>query len=471
MAKIHGLMDLGKRGMAASQSALQTASHNITNKSTEGYSRQRVEMASTQALDEGRYRLGTGAKISGINRVNNPWLERQLEREGSQFAFLEGQTQALGRLENAVNEQSVKGLNSSIGDFFGAFRELANNPESALPRTQVREAASALIQTFKDTKRQFADVNTDLNKSIQTSIGDANEIAREIATLNVKISEIELSNGGPANDERDRRDLLVKKLSEKMDISYAEDPKSGMINVTAGKTAILVAGTSSGSIKTYDNEEGNIVIYNEMSKGGATFDITEQFRKGSIGGALDMREGQLYKLNEQLDDLAYNIAANVNQVHAEGYDRYNQTGIKFFELPADGSFSVENFKLSEDVLQDVGCIAAASRPGAAGDNTVANVIQELQYRPLMEGGKYSFDDFYNSKVGEIGLLTQRATSALESQKNTLDQLKNVRESVSGVSLDEEAAKMIEYQKSYEASARMIKIADEMFDTILNLKRM
>jgi flagellar hook-associated protein 1 len=471
MAKIHGLMDLGKRGMATSQSALQTASHNITNKSTEGYSRQRVEMASTPALDEGRYRLGTGAKISGINRVNNPWLERQLEREGSQFAFLEGQTQALGRLENALNEQTVKGLNSSIGDFFGAFRELANNPESALPRTQVREAAVALIQTFKDTKRQFSDVNTDLNKNIQTSIGDANEIAREIASLNAKISDIELSNNGPANDERDRRDLLVKKLSEKMDISYAEDPKSGMINVTAGKTAILVAGSSAGAIKTYDNEEGNIVIYNELSKGGATFDITEQFRKGSIGGALDMREGQLYKINEQLDDLAYNIAANVNQVHAEGYDRYNQTGVKFFELPSDGTFSIENLKLSEDVLQDVGRIAAASRPGAAGDNTVANVIQELQYRPLMEGGKYSFDDFYNSKVGEIGILTQRATSALESQKNTLDQLKNVRESVSGVSLDEEAAKMIEYQKSYEASARMIKIADEMFDTILNLKRM
>lgn len=471
MAKIHGLMDLGKRGMQISQTALQTASHNITNKSTEGYTRQRVEMAASQPMDEGRYRIGTGAQVSGINRINNPWLEKQLEREGSQFAFLEGQTQALGRMENALNEQSVKGLNASISEFFGSFRELANNPESALPRTQVREAATALIQTFKDAKRQFSDVATDLNKTIETAVSDANVIAKEIADLNQKIHDNEIQGNGPANDERDRRDLLVKKLSEKMDITYAEDPKSGMMNITAGSTAVIVAGTSFGKVDTYVNEEGNTVIYNELSKGGTHFDITAQFRKGAVGGALAMRDGQLSQLTNQLDDLAYNIAANVNQVHAEGYDRYNQTGVQFFDLPQDGSFTIEDFKISKAVQQDVGKIAAASKPGAAGDNTVANVIQELQYRPLMEGGKYSFDDFYNSKVGEVGILSQRATSALESQKNTLDQLKNVRESVSGVSLDEEAAKMIEYQKSYEASARMIKIADEMFDTILNLKRL
>ena len=471
MAKIQGLMDVGKRGMAVSQTALQTASHNITNKNTEGYTRQRVDLSTTLPMDEGRHRIGTGVQVSGINRINNPWLERQLQREGTQFAFLEGQTQALGRLENALNEQSVKGLNASIADFFGSFRELANNPESALPRTLVRESANTLIQSFKDVKRQFMDVNNDFNKTIGTSINDSNVLAKEIAELNVKIHDVEIQGNGPANDERDRRDLLVKKLAEKMDISYAEDPQSGMLNITAGNTGVIVAGTSYGKVSTFTKEDGNIIIYNELSKGGTHFDITDQFRKGTVGGALSMRDSQLASLTDGLNDLAYNIAANVNQIHAEGYDRYNQTGIKFFDLPQDGSFSIEGLKLSDAIQQDVGKIAAAAKPGAPGDNTTANVIQELQFRPLMEGGKYSFDDFYNSKVGEIGLLSQRANSALDSQKNTLDQLQNVRESVSGVSLDEEAAKMIEYQKSYEASARIIKIADEMFDTILNLKRM
>ena len=99
------------------------------------------------------------------------------------------------------------------------------------------------------------------------------------------------------------------------------------------------------------------------------------------------------------------------------------------------------------------------------------MIQNLQFRSILGDGQYSFDNFYNSKVGEIGLMTQRNQSALESQKNTLDQLKNTRETISGVNLDEEAAKMIEFQKSYEASARMIRVADELFDTVLNLKRL
>jgi preprotein translocase subunit SecA len=87
----------------------------------------------------------------------------------------------------------------------------------------------------------------------------------------------------------------------------------------------------------------------------------------------------------------------------------------------------------------------------------------------MENGMYSFDDFYNTKVGEVGIMAQRANSAVESQKNSLDQLKNVRESISGVSLDEEATKMIEYQKSYEASARMIKEMEQgVADKVLSI---
>ncbi len=471
MGKIHGLMDIGKRGMAISQSAIQTASHNIANKSTEGYTRQRLETATNPAIDEGRYRLGTGAKISGINRINNPWLEKQVEREGSQFAYLEGQTHALGRLESAMNEQSVKGLNDAIGNFFGSFRELANNPESALPRANVRESANALIRTFNDVKRQIDNVEVDLNKTIEASVGEANEFAREIADLNSKIQQIEISSVAAANDERDRRDLLVKKLSEKLDISYAEDPKTGMLNITAGNTGVLVSGTTSTRIMTQKDVDGQTYIFNELSPGGTRFDITEQFRRGAVGGSLDMRDGQVYELNKNLEDLAYNIAQSVNEVHQEGYDRYDQTGIQFFEIPADGSFSIHDFRVSDLIQNDVGRIAAASKVGSPGDNATANVIQELQFRNLMENGKYSFDDYYSAKVGEVGIQAQRANSALEAQKGTLEQLKNVRESVSGVSLDEEAAKMIEYQKSYEASARMIKVADEMFDTVLNLKRM
>lgn len=471
MAKIHGLLDLGRRGMAVSQSALSTTSHNIANRSVDGFSRQRVDVMTNPAIGDGNKRVGTGSKLGGITRANNPWLERQIEREGSNLAFLEGRSTALQRLESTFNEQTVKGLNSSMTDFFNSFRELANNPESLTTRTVVRDNAGAMVKNFKEMDRQIVTVTNELNSVIETGVREVNANAKEVANLNEKIQSIEIS-GAIANDERDRRDLLLKKLSEKLDISYAEDSKSGMVNVTSGKTGILVAGTSSSELKTSTNEENQTQVFYEMSKGGTMSDITEQFKRGALGGAIELRDGMVAGLREDLADLSYNIANEVNKAHTEGYDRYSKQGVNFFDVPADGSFTIENLNVSDTVAKDVGRIAAAAVPDSPGDNTTANVIHSLQFKALMGTDKtFTFDNFYNSKVGEVGIMSQKSQSSLESQKNVLDQIKNIREGVSGVSLDEEAQKMIEFQKSYEASARVIRMADEMFETVLNLKRL
>jgi flagellar hook-associated protein 1 len=470
MAKIHSLMDVGKRGMMVSQSALQTTSHNIANKSTEGYSRQRVDVISNPAVDEGRFRVGTGSQMGAINRVNNPWLEKQIEREGSNFEFIEGRSNAMQRIESVFNEQSVKGLNNSMSEFFNSFRELANNPESSVTRTVVRDNANAMIKSFKDMDRQIDDVSTDLNKTIESGIGEVNGYVKEIAKINQKIQEVEMSGSASANDERDRRDLLVKKLSEKLDISYAEDKQSGMINITAGKTGVLVTGTSASKITTGTNDKNQTQIMYELSDHGTRVDLTDQFKRGSLGGAIELRDGLVADMKTQIEELSYNIASEVNAAHAEGYDRYNKEGVNFFSIPTEGNYSLDDLSINKLVNDDIGRIAAAAKPNAPGDNTVANVIHSLQFKRVMSEGQATFDDFYNSKVGQIGIETARANSGLEAQKNILDQLKNTREAVSGVSLDEEATKMIEYQKAFEASARVIRMADEMFDTILSLKR-
>ena len=265
---------------------------------------------------------------------------------------------------------------------------------------------------------------------------------------------------------------MTKRLSEKLDISYAEDSNSGMINVTSGKTGILVAGTSNTELKTSNNQHNQSQIMYEMSAGGKLTDITEQFKRGALGGAIELRDGMVAGLREDLSNLSYNIANEVNKAHVEGFDRYSKQGGNFFEIPVDGTFDIENLKLTDAVNSDVGRIAAAARPNAASDNTTANVIHSLQFKRIMgTDNTFTFDNFYNSKVGEVGVMSQKSQAKFETQKSILDQIKNVREGVSGVSLDEEAQKMIEFQKSYEASARVIRMADEMFDTVLNLKRL
>ncbi|MBC7466843.1 MAG: flagellar hook-associated protein FlgK [Bdellovibrio sp.] len=470
MAKIHGLMDMGKRSLMLNQTALQTTSHNIANKSTEGYSRQRVDIQTSPALGDGKTRTGSGAEAAGITRSNNPWLEKQIEREGSSLAFADGRSQALAKIETVMNEQTVKGMNGSVTNFFNSFRELASNPESATVRTIVRDNSTSLIRNFQDMDRQIDGVVGELNKEIETGVRDVNGLTKEISGLNQKIMNVEIT-GAHANDERDRRDLLVKNLAEKLNISYAEDTKTGMLNITGGQTGILVAGTSANELKTELNSDNKMIVQAELSKNGMRSDITDQFTRGSVGAAIELREGIVTDLKTQLESLAYNIATEVNRAHTEGFDRNGKPAGELFDIPKTGEFSIQDLKLNKAIMNDVSLIAAGAKANAPGDNTTANVIHSLQFKPLMEDGKYTFDDFYNSKVGQIGVMAQTANSSFESQKNVVDQLKNTRESISGVNLDEEASKMIEFQKSFEASARMIKLADEMFDTVLNLKRM
>lgn len=470
MSKISSMMDVGKRSLQNSQTALQTVSHNIANKSTEGYSRQRVELVASQPISEGNLQIGMGARAAMVTRTNNPWIEKQIQREGSSLGYSEGRADALGRVEQVYNEQMNKGLNQYITDFFNAFREVSNNPESSTSRTLVRESGNALAQDFKRVTEQLRNVQQDIDGQITTSLEEVNQMTKEIANLNEKVQLVE-NHGVHANDERDRREFLLKKLGEKIDITWAEG-RDGMVSVTGGNTAVLVSGNSSTELKARnDGSRDRVEIFYRASDSGTLFKITDQFKGGKLGGVLDVRDRVIEDSLAQVDQMAYQLAKEVNRIHIEGYDRYGNNGILFFEGSDQVEGSAANLAVNDTIMNDVGRIAAGNKQNAPGDNTIANMISSLQFRGVMNGEQDSFDDYYNSMVGEIGTVTQRAGKTFEAQKNIMSQLANIRESISGVSLDEETTKMMEMQKAYEASARMIRTADEMLETVLNLKRM
>lgn len=475
MSRIWSMMDVGRRSMMNSQSALQTTAHNIANKSTEGYSRQRVDMLSNLPVGEGKLRIGMGARAGAVNRTNNAYVERQLEREISSSGHFEARAEMLGRVEQVYNEQVNKGLNHSMGNFFNAFRELSNNPESLATRTQVKETAENVTRDFQRVNNQLKEIQRDADFRIATKVEEINQITKEIANLNEKVQAVEIQ-GVTANDERDRREQLVKELGQKVNIRYAEG-KDGAITITAGNTALLVSGYSQMDLRTASTPagdgkgEGNFDIYYKNTENSTPTNVTKQLIGGEIGGLLQVRDEVCNELLDNMDVLAYSLAEEVNNVHMQGYDRNGRTGNLLFAQPGDIRNASERMAIDEGVANDVSMIVAAGKPDAPGDNRIANILSGLQYRQTMEDGSATFDDFYNSIVGQVGIETQRANSASESQKDIVTQLKNVRESISGVSLDEEASKMIEFQKAFDASARLIRTADEMMDTVLNLKRL
>lgn len=470
MSKISAMMDIGKRSLANSGTALQTVGHNVANKSTEGYSRQRVELQTAVPVTEGNFQVGMGARASQVTRTNNPWLEKQIQRETTNMGQVDARADALGRVEQVYNEQINKGLNQYLTGFFNSFRELANNPESLASRTMVREAAVALVGDFKRVNTQLRDIQHDLDGQLRTNTEEINQIVKEIASLNEKIQLVE-NQGAHANDERDRRDVLLKNLGEKIDITWAEGT-GGMVSVTAGKTAIMVSGASYNEMKVAGNaSKDRVEIYFRNMENGSLHNMTDQISGGRLGGVLEIRDKVVEDLVGSLDKMAYTLAEQVNAAHVEGFDRYGKEGVLFFEMPDEMTGAADKMALNSTIFNDVGRIAAASRPNAPGDNMVANIVSSLQYQKLMDNGGSTFDDFYNTQVGQIGTVAQRAVKTQESQKNIMGQLANIRESISGVSLDEETTKMVEFQRAYEASARLIRTADEMLETVLNLKRL
>lgn len=468
-------MTVGKQAMANSQTALQTTSHNIANANTEGYTRQRIEQQSAEPIGSGKLRIGQGSKTVGVTRVVNSYLNKQIQDETTKLGTSSGRQGSLDRVEQVYNESINKGLNRFLANFFNAFKEFANNPESQATRALVKESAKILTEDFHRIHNQLDSIQKDVDAQIRAQVSQINGYSKEIATLNEKIQMVEVS-GAPANDERDRRDLLLKKLGELVNIRYAEGD-NGKIAITAGNNALLVSGyefneliaksTPADGIK----REGNIDVFFRSGPKGSEFLVTNQLKGGHIGGALDARDSIINDLHSKLDHIAFSVTDEINALHRQGYDRYDQTGRNFFEPVQDEFNAALNIKLNEEIEEDSGYIAGAFQPGSPGDNRIANAIAAVQTKAIFQNGTSSVDDYFNGIVGEFAVLTRKNTMALEHQKNIVEQLKNVREGISGVSLDEETTDMVKFQKAYDASARLIKVADEMFDTVLNLKRL
>ncbi|MCM2281610.1 MAG: flagellar hook-associated protein FlgK [Bdellovibrionaceae bacterium] len=476
MSKINSMLDVGKRSMMNSQTALQTVGHNIANKSTEGYSRQRVEVVTNEPVTSGRLRIGMGSKSALVTRINNEYLEKQIGKEQANLGYLGGKSDAMMRVEQVYNEQSSKGLNKYIAEFFNAFRELGNNPESLATRTLVRETADFVTKDFGRVHSQLTEIRKDIDQQVITHVEEVNAYSEEIARLNEKIQLIEMKGeGAPANDERDRRDLLIKKLGEKVNIRWAEG-EDGMVTISAGMSALLVTGYDAKKLVVQETSaterkgEGNVDIFYLPSERAVPVKVTEQFTGGSVGGLLEVRDQVITDLMSNMDNMAFTLATSVNEAHMLGFDGYNSKGGQFFRQPMDVRGSASNMRLVDSILEDPNRIAAAAQPNAPGDNRIANIVSQLQGVKMMNDGQSTFDDFYNGVVGQVGVVTRRTNTAHDSQGDIVKQLNHIRESISGVSLDEETTKMIEFQKSFDASARLIRTADEMFDTVLNLKR-
>ena len=486
------LFSIGRSSLRTSKKSLATTSHNIANANTEGFSRQSVVAESNIPIQEGKNIVGSGVNVKSVKRVHDRLVEKKLNNSLSKNSYDNERTNQLSNIEEIFNEINSDGMNKILNRFFNSFRELSNQPENEVVRTLVRDNAGIVVKDFKRLSGSITEVKDRLDAKIESIVQDSNSLGTTIASLNKEITRLE-NMGGETGDLRDQRDNAVRKLAEFFEINTYEDEKGQyVVNIKGGGS--LVAGGALNSLRLGKVAGDEIGSYEDEARaeiffdaGGTTTAITPYLKNGEAAALVETRNNELTVLRSQLDEMAHGLVHVTNAIHRRGYINkklpvdqkgnvittgLNQkvTGINFFKEPLNLKQASRNLELSAEIQDDLQNIATGLEPNSPGDNRIAIAISKVQHEKVLGEGSKTFEEVYLQSVGKIGLATSKAKLNSEQSKGILAQAKSIKERISGVSIDEEATNMVKYQQAYEASAKMIRAADEMFDSVLGMMR-
>ncbi|HEV2469725.1 MAG TPA: flagellar hook-associated protein FlgK [Candidatus Sulfotelmatobacter sp.] len=455
MGNLNSSLAIALSGLAAEEGALEATTNNVANVNTPGYSREVPVLATADPVVVDPLTLGSGVKLQTIESVRDPILESQIGQETQTQGQLSALVAALSQAQ--TNFTSTTGdIGTAISNFFESVNQLSTSPSDLSLRQNVLMAAGDLASAFNTAANNLTTQRTDLDQSVQQSVEQINQLTAQIAHLNTQISNVE-NAGESAGTFIDQRTHLIDQLSSLIDVSAI--PTDNTLTLTTASGTPLVVGQTSFQLTTHLSSSGNQHIFSQGS------DVTAAILSGKLGGILQARDLQIPAFQKQLDTLASGFADAVNQVQTAGYDLYGNpsAGNNLFNPPPSGSGAAAS--LSVAITSPA--LIAASSDGNSGSNGNAEAMFALRSQGIISGQNAT--DYYSGIVFNVGSAVSNANASQSASNLVLQQLNDQRSSISGVSLDEEAANMMRYQQAYAASAQVISTLNTMMEDIINMK--
>ncbi len=457
MVSLHASLEIARRALQTHQLAMSVIGSNIANVNTPGYSRRTTVIRQTTDFDTRAGMVGTGVEAIDVRRGRDIVLDGLFRRQNSNVGRWDAQSSYLRRVETILSEPGEGGLSSSMARFWESWHELAKEPDNLALRGQVIARANALADTFHGLDSHLTSLQGSLTNDITGEIDQINRISDQIATINKSIVEGEVE-GHEANALRDQRDLLIDQLSEIVDVQVTEQA-AGSVLVQIGSQVLVQDGTSRNL--ELETGTGNTTWSSRLVwKGGTTEAVVTG---GRLRGYLVARDEAIASYRNDLDALASTFVSQVNATHAAGTALDGSTGNLFFDPTGT---TAKDISISDAVAANLDLIAA-SAGGQVGDGDQALAIANLQTGLTMSGGSATFDSFYNTLTGRIGLEAQESNSLLDMEEVLRLDIENQRLQVSGVSLDEEMSLLISHQHAYQAMVRVTATIDEMMSTLIS----
>lgn len=313
------------------QRALATTSHNIANADTEGYSRQRVDFATRVPQQLGNTTIGSGVKVSSVSRVYDNFTAGQLRSAQAAFSAVNNSYQLASQLDNALADPNL-GLGASLSRYYNSIQGVADDPSSISSRQLMLAEAQGLGDRFADLSAQLDSLGREVNVRISTSVSDINDLATQIADINLLISESRGKFGTTPNDLLDQRDQALLSLNELIGIKSVEQ-NDGTVSVFVGNGEALVLGERTIKMNAVSNvfEPGRIEVAMDMGGGQAV--ISSSLSGGSLGGSLNFRDGLLNETRNELGRISLAVASSMNEQNRAGIDLRGNQGGDLFSVP------------------------------------------------------------------------------------------------------------------------------------------
>lgn len=467
MSGLFSTLNSSVLALTAHSRAIEVAGKNLANVNNPDYARQRVVYGDrgTVVTPDGAQSLGL--EVVAVNQLRDTLLDRQLMREIGLTDGADTEQQAYERAQAALGQSidgsaaldasgtsASGGLAAAMDDYFNAFQDFAGRPTDSGARQTLLQKAQILTDIFQQTDTRLTQVQTDLDSQVSTGTGKVNDLLSTIADLNTQISRFEINNPGSAVDLRDQRQAKLEQLASLLPVEV-RDTGDGQIQVVA-------RGTAGADVMLVDR--GNVtgpVAFDGTALSAGTPAAALEPTAGSLQGALSARDGAIQTLRDNLDVLARQMVTSVNAAYnpsaAAGADFFDPAGL------TAGTIAVRSGLTASTLV--------AGSSGAAGDNSLALAVSALATKAFSTGGGDQIDgtlgQFYAQSVSSLGQSLASAKARAEDQAGIQQIVRDKRDAVSGVSLDEEMADLVKFQRAFQASSRVFSIVSDLLDTVVN----
>ena len=451
MGSLSASMWLAAQALEADQGALDATSNNIANQNTPGYSRELAIFTEASPTIEGNITYGNGVVLQQIQSVRDQVLQLRIGEENQQQGSAQAQYGALQQVQSLFSSPT-QGIGADFTAFFNSISQLSTDPTNLADRQGVLTAAQNLASDFHSTEQNLDSIQSGLNQTVAQNVTQINSLTQQIAQINVKVGEMQKLGQDPGT-LGDQEAQLIQQLSQLTNVNQIQTENG--LTLTTGTGTPLVVGGQSFALQTTAGPSG----MTDISSQGQ--DITSSLQGGQLGGNLQIRDTVIPGLLTQIDNLASQFATSINSAQASGFDLSGKAGQPLFS-DTTGPGAAGNLTVA---ITDPSLIAASS-DGTPGSNGNLTNLLAVQTQALPSGANPI--DTYSSLVSQTGNLTAQAQADVTASTASLNQLNNQLGAESGVNLDEETTNLMNYQRAYQAAARVVTTVDTLTQSVLDM---